>query len=95
MAKGRVSLKKSAATKTTAQTKPESLSLEKQEEIVQKANLSSVEPKKSTQKPLQRLTIDIPAELHQKLKRIKQEQGITSRGLIIRLLREHFQQETA
>jgi hypothetical protein len=95
MAKGRVSLKKSTPNTTANPQKPESLSIEKQEEIMQRANLSSVSNKKSAQKALQRLTIDIPVELHQKLKRLKQDQGITSRGLIVSLLRDHFDKKMA
>jgi len=90
MAKGRVSLKKSTTKTAEKPPKPESLSIEKQEEIMQRANLSSVSNKKIPQKALHRLTIDIPVEIHQQLKVLKQDQGVTSRGLIVRLLREHF-----
>lgn len=95
MAKGRVSLKKSA-TKAEAKTpKTESLSIEKQEEIMQKANLSTVKSRKDDKKQLQRLTIDIPVELHHKLKELKSNEGVTSRGLIVRLLRDHFSSQAS
>ena len=95
MAKGRVSLKKSAPKGDLKTPKTESLSIEKQEEIMQRANLSSVTNRKDDKEALQRLTIDIPVELHQKLKQLKRNEGVTSRGLIVRLLRDHFNGQIA
>ena len=86
----RASLTKSAiATKTTPKT-GESLSIEKQEEIIQKASNSKESSKKGSARPVQRLTIDIPTELYQKMKDLKYDQGVTSKGLIVSLLRKHF-----
>ena len=85
----RASLKKTATATPKARV-GESLSIKKQEEIIQKANVKSVRAKRSSSQSVQRLTIDVPTEIYQKMKDLKHDQGITSKGLVVSLLRKHF-----
>lgn len=88
----RASLKKSAAAELqTPTTVGESLSIEKQELIIRKA---SAAPKKAKTKSVQRLTIDVPTDIYQKMKELKHDEGITSKGLVVRLLRNYFTEKT-